>query len=356
MSEMHRFSDAAVQASKAAAAKLEVRGPGGKPKLAPALARRIGQTIGATSGLPDEEVTATEADRVLEQLVSEETVTTPVMHDEAFIPDYGANIQYAAAAPNASAEAVSLDLPSGFAFYPFKDVFTKPLRLQHLSKLTVADNMGSTQHIVEVVSDLLYTTDSRYAGVPLGWYLTVPDFFYVLYYHRLNSFTKSAFRHKTFCNNPKHIKDVFEKKTRKEESLKIETVILKTTLDTRKLAAIPTYDQDLMGSDFYLYPSTMRDVVELMDDPNFKDAAWREDAMQSTCLRLRSDPQASLSKRIAIARDMTPDQAFVLADFRKATEAYGIDEWINVTCKECGHSMRTKVRISAHSFLPSDQV
>ncbi len=110
--------------------------------------------------------------------------------------------------PVADGEYSSVELPSRFAFYGFTDLYVCPFRAKHLGKLQKANREQSLLAMVEAVSAVCYTTAPAFAGRPMAFELTLPDFFFVLYWLRLNSFTKSNYVHHAECKDKNHKKRV----------------------------------------------------------------------------------------------------------------------------------------------------
>lgn len=244
------------------------------------------------------------------------------------------------------AEAISLELPSRFMFYPFKDLYATTLRGRHLSKLARARAEKSTRQVVEVISSVLSTTDARFEGVPLAHMLTIQDYFFILYWQRRNSYTGQTFTHRAPCTNPKHLIAV-DKGELPFETLRIEERVNTSTLKVTLLDEFP--DNTIPGSDMTLRPALMGDILEWQEHPLHDNTDWRSDAEVGMYL----DIDATLEERAAIAGDLTADQVLAVRAYERAVVAYGVEETIKVRCKECGASSETRVSFDAHSFLPS---
>jgi hypothetical protein len=264
-------------------------------------------------------------------------------------------------APTADPEGASLALPSKFAYYRFKDLYAKPFKGKHLSKLSRAHAEGSLLQLVEVVSSVLSTTTPGMG--PLGFELTLPDFYFVLYWLKQNSYTKSNFIHKTQCNNTEHVKQVKEGKLA-ADTLQIAQIISKSQLTVNELNNLPDPQYFKFNEDvpFYLTPATMRTAIEFSESPKMNSAEREEfeylaqlgsfvqhkDFLQS--------PQGywTLERRAEAMGEADGDEITLIKEFEKALEGYGVDEKINVTCKVCGASRETKVSLDAHSFLSAN--
>ncbi len=255
----------------------------------------------------------------------------------------------------ADGESMSLALPSRFAYYGFSDCYVQPLRARHLAKLQKAHREQSLLPIVEAVSAVMFTTEPSYEGRALAFDLSLPDFYMALYWLRMNSFTKSNYIHRTRCTNPDHIAQV-ERKEVDGDSLQIQQVITKSQLEVVELERIP--DPDIYHfsdtSSMVFRPPTMRDVVEFSESPELQNDDEREEftflAQLATHIQHR-DLQLTLAQRVEIIKDATADQVELIQAFERELGDFGVLDKIEVQCKHCGHTQKTKLNIAAHSFF-----
>ncbi len=253
--------------------------------------------------------------------------------------------------PNAEPVALSVALPSKFAFYEFKDLFVHPIRAFHLAKFARAHAERSMRITAEVVSSLLTTTDPRYQGKPLAHMLTLPDFYFVLYFLRMNNYNKTQFTHTDWCNNPEHVKKVTSGELDRS-TLRITEHVTSSKLHNRELEEIPVPDETIMKG-IKLRPCTVQDSIEWLEHPDIDQPEVQflgELAMHIDGTGL-ADP--SFRGRMELVQNLEPDQIQLINDYNKAMMQYGIEEKIKIRCKECGASMETTVNIDAHSFLPN---
>lgn len=258
--------------------------------------------------------------------------------------------------PMADKDGTSVALPSRFAYYGFKDLYVVPFRNGHLAKLQRANTEGNLQPVVEVVSSVIYTSTPGYQN--LAFQLTMPDFFFVLYWLRLNSFTKASFTHKTKCTNPDHVQAVKDGKMA-EDTLQIKRIVDKTTLITRELEEIPDPEVFNFGpdSDLVFNPPRMQDVLEFLDHPFMQDPNTRVEfsylAQQASHVQ-SSKEYLSLERRIDMVENFDLDTVQLLKQFEKAMKSYGVEESIMVTCKGCGASRKSTISLDASAFLSFD--
>lgn len=286
--------------------------------------------------------------------------------------------------PVADGSSFSLGLPSHFAFYGFKDLYAKPFLAKHIAKLQKAHREQSLQPVVEAVSSVLYTSDPAWSGVPLAFELTLPDFYFVLFWLRQNSFTKSNFVHTTRCKNPEHTRRVenglrlidfqamvragqmtaehyaeIEAAVLPESSLEISQVITNASVKVTELETIP--DPEVYhfsdASTMVFRPPTMRDVIEFAEHPKMQDPDQRAEfsflAQLATHIQ-HQELHLTLDQRVAIVENATPDQVQLIKDYDKAVRNYGVDQTVKIQCKGCGAMSESKLSLAAHSFFPAN--
>lgn len=250
--------------------------------------------------------------------------------------------------PNSEAEGVSLELPSRFAFYPFKDVYAKPFKGRNLRKLIRAREEESTLHLVEAVSSVLSST----SGVQnIGFQLTPADFYFVLYWLRINSFTKSAIVHNTVCTNSEHLEQVAAGKV-PADSLNHSEIIHKSSLTTNMLDEVPDPSQfKLEYPGVSLRIPVMLDGIQMTEDARIGDPEFSYAARLASYLS--TPTPTTLDQRIAIIDDMSGDDIQAIELYEKATSKYGIEEKVRWTCKTCNHTRIDDIELNTHNFFPS---
>lgn len=248
--------------------------------------------------------------------------------------------------PVAEATALSVALPSKFAFYEFKDLFVSAPKAYHLAKFAKAHAEQSFRITAEAISSLLTTTNPNYQGKSLAHYLTIPDFYFVLYFIRINNYNKTQFTHRTRCNNLQHIQDVRAGKL-PEESLIIEELVTGSSLENRELTEIPVPDENVLAG-VKLTPVTVQSTIEWLEHPQMNDPEMM--FLGQLAVNLAGN---NFESKLELAKTLTPDQVQAIRDYDTAMMEYGIKERITVRCKGCGASMETTVLIDAHSFLPN---
>lgn len=247
-------------------------------------------------------------------------------------------------------------LPSRYEFYDIKHSMVKPMTGFHQSKFFRAAHEKSDLHMVNAINTLLE------GGLTAGE-LTIPDFYFVMYWLRLNSYTRTQMVHRGVCNNPAHLQDVYEKKKEKE-SLVTVSQVPRTILETTELNDdyLKGFEEELtllMNSlgpvGLTLTAPRMRDTIELHDtlipeNPDqSEEIAFLGD--RAACVMAENGEPLSLKQRIELIQSMSIDVHDILDEWRLRVSMYGVKEVIKFKCNGCGAEVENPILISAHSFL-----
>ena len=249
---------------------------------------------------------------------------------------------------------VYADLPSRFRFYDFTSLAVSNVKGYTQSKFSRAASERRTRHVVDAISSLLPE------GIT-AWVLTIPDFYWLLYWIRLNFYTNPTLIHTAVCTHPAHIRAVNEG-TRPSESLTSvhtvsKTTLAETTFDSKELDKfLETADLSFLdGTEFDLCPATIRDIVDVEENlselDNYPEIEFLVD--YSSFIQYR-DPErgyADQVTRIKFIEQLDIKHLDTIKKFSELVSNYGVKESIKVTCPECRAEIWTTVSISAHSFL-----
>lgn len=260
---------------------------------------------------------------------------------------------------------MSIDLPSKFQFYTFKSVSACTLKGSHQAKLNRAYTQNRLRYVVEAMGATLEPGVSAFD-------LTPADFYFLMYWQKVNSFTKSPQIITTQCTDPTHVmrvkaqaKDLPEGITSlPEESLKIEQFLNSTTLETKyaEILDIQALREDLPRH--VLGVETMRDVVELTEHmidladsedkegEDVEEYGWLASRASFLDVETTSGVKASLADRCKIVADMSVEETSALEKYMQVVTNYGVEEHATIKCKECGASKRVKISFDALTFLP----
>ena len=252
--------------------------------------------------------------------------------------------------PRKDTDTAIAELPSGYVFYEFKELYVGKFRLPHFAKLHEAYVSQSYAYLLEAVSDVLGTSHPNWQEKPLAFHLTIPDFYWVLYFLRLNQI-KTSLTHRTKCNNPEHLLAV-EQGKKAPESLQITMQVTRSNIHTKYLGSAPDMSQ-YQFEHFELKPALMIDVMEALAQPDYEDNAdLKYMCRAASLIRIKGEPDAPLARRIEFMETLDYDELLKIGEFEKAATSYGPDEYVLVTCPECGHQRRSKITLDARSFLP----
>ena len=248
---------------------------------------------------------------------------------------------------------ISVELPSGFHFYPFKEISLGSIRVKHQGKFARAAAEQSARITCETVSSLIgENTISAFD-------LTIPDFYWVLYYLRLNNFSKNQMTHRAVCNSPAHVMAVRAGEKDKETLVTVDIVsksrIKETQLDIGKLEAfIAQADlEEFTSKGYMLTAPRMRDALELEEKwagkENFEENEFLADL--ASCVCPIDGSRVSLEERMKFVGELSPDASDILDDFRDIVQSYGVEEKISTRCKDCNAVIETELSITAFDFL-----
>jgi hypothetical protein len=249
--------------------------------------------------------------------------------------------------------SMGVDLPSKFHFYPQKTISVKPLKGFHQAKFSRAAKEKSNRHMADAISSLLPSGFSAYD-------LTIPDYYWILYYLRITCYTKNTLIHTSVCTNPEHILDV-AKGIEDRESLVTVTTLTRTHLkdiEFDEKAAFEGFDfnspemEELKTFGVTVGPSRVGDMVELdtLTTGSDEDSEMEFKADFAGFLA-GIDRKMTLAERLKVVDELSNDALSMLSDYRTRVSNYGVEETIRVRCGKCGAESETTVSISAHSFL-----
>lgn len=255
-----------------------------------------------------------------------------------------------APAPKIEAEKnpdlTSVTPPSQFYFYKFDELSIRKMRGIHQARMNTAASQESLKLTVEAVSSLLSVS---------AYDLTIPDFYWVLYWLRQNSYLRTPLTHTARCKDTDHLIAV-AKGTKPEKSLYSVSIVNSTTLVERPLdiKALEAYVAPPELEGIPLYVCTMRDMVDVLEfeeRPDWAEFSWLSDYAAFLGHTDDKGKRLSIEKRIEIAAKMEVDQLSALSEYMSLTSDYGVQEKIKTTCSDCGALIESEVSINANMFL-----
>lgn len=265
-------------------------------------------------------------------------------------------------------EFFSIELPSGFQFYDFKHLSARTLQAAHQAKFSRAQKEEKLRYTVEGIGGTLEPSRSAFD-------LSVGDFYFLMYWQRVNSFSKNPLIVTAYCDNTPHNEKVYigyeeqeeqddpdnpgEKKLvpvgkkMDEETLKNEVLLNNTTLETKYLDPIDFAEHPIRAK-YDLHVETMRDVVEVTEYLNDNEDVTEEDLFlikYAVFLRRRED-RKTIKQRMAAVANISPDDMLEFDTYIDAVTAYGVSEFATIRCKGCSASSKVKITLDALTFLP----
>lgn len=282
---------------------------------------------------------------------------------------------------------MSIGVPSQFRFYEFRNLTVSCLKGIHQAKLSRAAKDGKMRYVVEAIGSTLGEGVSAFD-------LTPQDFYFLLYWHRLQSFPKNPQMIPFTCTNKDHVRRTILKKDHEEylapDTLDISTIMDATTLKTSYLEELDLTPFAELIEKYDLGVETMRDIVEfaelqeeephyeeavaavevdpqaaadseeeslgdvgttatVMSDETFDEVEWLQ--VRSVFLR-RGPGRNTILERNEIVKEMPSDDLMELDKYIEAVTDYGVSESTVLKCKGCGASHRVNLSVDALTFLP----
>jgi len=242
------------------------------------------------------------------------------------------------------------ELPSRFSFYSFQSLGIRPFTLMELKKLFRAHTSSNFKDIVDVIG----------ATIDRNVYdLTVGDFWFLMYWQRINSYKKSPMTVPWTCEANDHVLAV-ELDRLLPETLKNTVTVNKTTIrvvdfDIQAVADFTARIREEYGVD--LFPGTIRDVVAMVKlaDKVEPDDDW----IAKYATNISPDHGATIQERMKFLENMSQREDINAIDFIYEIEQFvkiaehGVRESITSKCKECDAEREVPLTLDAHSFFPS---
>lgn len=278
-------------------------------------------------------------------------------------------------------------LPSEFVSYAWKDIQVRRFNVQEIRAIVRARTSGSMRHLIRALDATITrpVTD-----------LTVGDFWYLMYWHRLNSYKKTPFTIHWHCDDEHHLQKIAGTNLEENEeawdakSLENLLTVNKSNLKTEnvnvenwnRIAA-----QILEEYGVRVRPQSLVDFVAAIDEDEelaharsleqrrkseaaavgdvdlFLQFSERAEAvadeedrsfMYRYAALLDTTHGASLQERVAFLDNQPPDLLVDLEEVLEVAE-HGVTEDWTVVCKECGASKTIEQSLDAVRFLPSLQ-
>jgi hypothetical protein len=264
---------------------------------------------------------------------------------------------------------MSVGLPSLKHFYPYRDLSVCTMKGYHQAKFFRSTREDNLRYLVEAMSSTIGDGVSAFDLVPA-------DFYFLMYWHRVSSFTKNPQILKLECTDQDHIRQTLlpedDPNYLPPDTLKIEAFLDKTSLDTEYLEAWDPSPWAELHEKYTLGVETMRDLVEFgeeRDELMLQQGKMTEDQLAEQLISedefmwmtarasflARIEGRSTLRERIETIKMMDADEIQSLEEYMAAATDFGVKEYANLTCKECGAHHRALVSIDALNFLPKNR-
>ncbi len=276
------------------------------------------------------------------------------------------------------------ELPSCMAFYPGNSLSIQTFKTPHIIKLIEAMELNDFGKIVDVVTSVLEPGFSALA-------LTLDDFFYVLYWLKINSFQKHPMEIPFHCNNKEHLSKVVSGVMPKEslqnvviikemgnltveymteEKLAAATEIMKRVKDKYDIDLFPMQMKDYVALQEYLTKTSAyaQKIIELSlkleetgdisspvldklkEEKNKIDAMY---AMKDYAPYIILNNGASIIDKLNFLNNANLDADFLgEIDEFIASLSHGVTETVAVRCRGCNATIEVDVSIDALHFFP----
>lgn len=269
-------------------------------------------------------------------------------------------------------------LPSGCISYQVSQVAVRRFTIEELRSVIRARVSGNLRHLARAIDNTISVS---------VYDLTLGDLWWLMYWHRLNSYKKTPFIIDWTCNDKKHLEEIKDNK-REPKSLRNLTTVRQGDLkiveiDAEKYRAVQA--RILADYDIHVTPQTVADFLtdneeeeqlelrrkKAISDESDKNKDEDEVAVFLKAMEDVSEDEersfvnryatllstvhgVSLKERIDFINTKEPDLLMDLEEFLEVSD-HGVNENFTVKCTGCGASREIKQSLDALSFLPSLQ-
>ena len=218
------------------------------------------------------------------------------------------------------------DIASEFALYPFKEIVMSGFLLSELMLLAKANSTDSILPILKAVDNVIDVDVNI---------LTIPDFFYMMYWLRIESFPKT----------PLYLPWTCDQKTEKGEVCGYKNLdrLMHTNMRTKYLKECKDHDKPLP-------PGIAHPRALLLESLDLKDR--NDPAYEIYKVAMWVEEGRTIDDKVTVLMDQTTPTLYEDALHTAIRLKYGVEELANVNCKECGASRLYQLSISAATFLP----
>ena len=245
--------------------------------------------------------------------------------------------------------ALLSDLPTGYKYYDFKELWIRPFtpneaRLLHMAKIS-----GNLTYIISAVSACLSQSISK---------IIIEDFEFCLYWLRLNSYPNRPFSVTWNCDLQKTDLETGELIVGDYCSKENVSIINKTNL------IIESLDNDFVLPEGLAYPTIaifeeiwdLRKRLEVLDEEEPDFETQRDEILGDIYLMNLAqwiESGKSANDKLNILKD-SADLGFQeqLEDKINVLPQFGVSESLEVHCEECGGTTKRRLSLDYLTFFP----
>lgn len=283
--------------------------------------------------------------------------TSPVAstRSTALVPETTAKKEAAYAEKNSNYFNITDDVLSKFIYYQdYSTLSIRPFSIAEVRKIFKASVVDKLEPIVEAISACIDPDKSALD-------LTIPDFWALMFWERMNSYKKSNQWNVEFnCSSDDHIRMVAEGKATQESFKQVQHITAKSQLNIKfidHLAVIDFISRVHKEYEIFLDAPRMRDSIEaesiLNDIPELEDQVDMVFIIRLAS-HLNKVHGETLEDRIEFINKIEPDLINEILEFEKLNK-YGISEKIETTCEVCGTKGVVELSLDAQTFFPQDK-
>jgi hypothetical protein len=239
-------------------------------------------------------------------------------------------------------------LPTAMAFADCDKLSVRPFRLKEKYKLGAARNSQQIRYVIEAVGACIDRS---------VWSLPLMDFWYICYWLRTQSYSRTPFTVSWACEDREHFRRVALGEDN-EKTLINQTVLSYSDIQVRPLdmPALRELAISLSEAGVFLHVPTVADFVERIEHAGEWDPEFA--FLVDLAVFIRPDRHGkTLAQRVEFLRalsDQPNGEAIVgdLLDAKALLEKGGTKETINASCKSCGVHQEVSLEVDLLTFFP----
>lgn len=227
------------------------------------------------------------------------------------------------------------DLPSKYIMYDFKKIMARGFRVPELRLIAKAAANNDIYYLIRAV-DLVLDVDVNL--------LTIPDFYYILYWLRIESYPNTPLYMPWKCDNEVQVEKNGKKVPDEFSPCDYDNIspLHKTDLRIVYIDEGKDYDKLPEGLD---YPR-----VSLLPSIDYKDIADSDRLLYDIARWVAGGED--IDSKLATLEKQTNNNLWEAAIAVNKRISYGVKEGATVTCERCSVERYYRIAINAATFLP----